>query len=464
MVAAWVESLADMVGLKQKPKRPAPGRRPTQRTPVDPPRADVLEERLLAIVKSTQPTSVRAVGGSLELVGLSQIRTALGVTWDLVRDRVRQITEAELQRHLGPLDLYRIYNPSTYLVCLFEVSEADARSRVGLISQGVRDALAKEFPFLRGRVRPEAYLFALTGRALQDGEGKIVDRLFKFACAIKAEADRKSAGSMRSLVDRSRVLFSPCWKRSRNVVALNRCFLDAKGRGSANDQIRSRYSSYGEAAAELDFLVLSRVAKTLYELRNLGRAAPVLIPVQYETLTHPQSFATYTGLIEAVRPQYRPLIVLQIVDIDGSNTSQAILEIVQKLSLLVRWQALTFDLSDPRIAECAKAPVWALATDLSTRRSTDGSVFQKLCQFRAVASAAGLNTIARGVNSVGLAQIGVKAGLTYMDGSAIQPLSHSPRTVGPLSETPFGFSSNEFVKRWHAGPHGKFVDWHLAQR
>lgn len=464
MVAAWVESLADMVGLKPKPKRPAPSRRAVQRTPVDPPRADVFEQRLQAIFEGTQPTSTRAVGGSLELVGLSQIRPALGVTWDMVRDRVRQITEAELQRHLGPLDLYRMYNASTYLICLFELSEADARNRVALISQGIRDTLAKEFPFIRGRVRPESFLGALNGGALHNGDGKVVDRLFKYTRAIKAEAHRKSAGSTHSLVERSRVLFSPCWKRSRNVVALNRCILDAKGHGSVNSQIRLRYGSYGEAAAELDFLVLSRVAKTLYELKHLGRAAPVLVPVQYETLSHPQSFATYSRLIEAVRAQYRPLIALQIMDIDSSHTSQAILEIVHKLSPLVRWQSLTFDLSDPRIAECAQPPVWALATDLSTRRSTDGSVYQKLCQLRATASTAGLNTIARGVDSVGLAQIGVKAGLTYMDGSAIEPLSHSPRTIGPLSATPFGISSNDFVKRWHTGPHGKFVDWHRTQR
>lgn len=462
MVAAWVESLADMVGIK--PKRPAPSRRPAQRTPVDPPRADVFEQRLQAIFEGTQPTLTRVIGGSLELVGLSQIRPALGVTWDMVRDRMRQITEAELQRHLGPLDLYRIYNASTYLICLFELSEADARIRVTLISQGIRDTLAKEFPFIRDRIRPEHFLGTLNGGALNNGDGKVVDRLFKYTQAIKAEADRKSADSARSLVERSRVLFSPCWKRSRNVVALNRCILDAKGHGSVNSQIRLRYGSYGEAVADLDFLVLSRVAKTLYELKHLGRAAPVLIPVQYETLSHLRSFATYSRLIESVHAQYRPLIALQIVDIDSSHTSQAILEVVHKLSPLVRWQSLTFDLSDPRIAECAQPPVWALATDLSARRSTDGSVYQKLCQFRAIASTAGLNTIARGVDSVGLAQVGVKAGITYMDGSAIQPLSQSPRAIGPLSATPFGFSSNDFVKRWHTPDHRiTSVGWHRTQ-
>ena len=450
MVAAWVESLADMVGLKPKPQRRAPSRRPTQRTPVDPPRADVFEQRLQAIAEGSQPASTRAVGGSLELVGLSQIRTALGVTWDMVRDRVRQITEAELQRYLGPLDLYRIYNASTYLICLFEVSETDARLRIALISQGIRDTLAKEFPFIRNRIYPESFLGTLNGGALHNGDGKVVDRLFKYTRAIKAEAHHKSADSTRSLVERSRVLFSPCWKRSRNVIALNRCILDAKGRGSISRQIRLRYDSYGEAAAELDFLVLSRVARTLYELKHLRRAAPVLVPVQYETLSQTRSFATYSRLIEAVRPQYRPLIALQIIDIDSSHMPPAILEIVHKLASMVRWQSLTFDLSDPRIAECARAPVWALATDLNKRRSTDGSVYQKLCQLRAIASTAGLNTIARGIDSVGLAQVGIKAGITYMDGSAIQPLSQSPRTIGPLSAMPFGFSSSDFTRRWHA--------------
>src|SRR5690606_11196737 len=130
----------------------------------------------------------------------------------------------------------------------------------GLVSQGIRDALAKEFPFIRDRVRPEHFVGTLSGGALHAGEGKVIDRLFNYTRAIKADAERKSADSARSIVGRSRVPFSPCWKRSRNVVALNRCILDAKGRGSVNSQLRLRYGSYGEAAADFDFLVLSRVA------------------------------------------------------------------------------------------------------------------------------------------------------------------------------------------------------------
>ncbi|MHA6729159.1 hypothetical protein [Devosia sp. A369] len=445
MVAAWVETLADRVGLK--PKRVAPSRRPVPRAPAERPRGDVFEQRLEAIFEGTRPVAGRVVGGSLEFAGLSEIRSALGVTWDLVRERVRQITETELQRQLRPLDLYRIYSNSTYLLCLFDLSEAEARSRIGLISQSICDALVTEIPFIRGRIRPEHFVGTLNGGALHGVEGTLIDRLFNYTRTIKAEAQRKTAGSTRSLVDRSRVLFSPCWKRSKNVVALNRCILDARGRG--HGQSRLAYGDYDEAAANLDFLMLSRAAKSLYEMKPSGRAAPVLIPVQYETLSNSRSFATYAALLAAIRGPYRRLIALQIVDIDSSHTPQAILEVVNRLSPQVKWLSLTFDLSDLRIAEAAQLPVWALATDLSNWRSTDGSVYQKLCQLRAVASAAGLNTIARGVDSVGLAQLGVKAGITYMDGSAIQPLSYSPRPISPLTATPFGFSSGDFMKRWH---------------
>lgn len=445
-MAAWVESLADMVGLK--PKRPATSRRPTQRVPPEHPRGDVFEQRLQVVFESTQPSIARAVGGTLELVGLSEIRSALGVTWDMVRDRLRHIVETELQRHLGPSGLFRPYNASTYLICLFDLSEVEANSRVGLISRAIHDTVAKEFPFIRNRVRSEHFIGPLNGGALHNGDGKLIDRLFKYARAIKSEAGPKTV-SRHTMVDRSRVLFSPCWKRSRNVVALNRCILDTKRVGSSGGLIRSRYASYEDAAADWDFLTLSRVVKTLYEQTHVGRTAPVLIPVQYETLGNARSFATYSSMLEAIRERYRPLIALQIVDIDVSHASQAILEVVQELSPLVRWTALTFDLSDHRFAECARPPVWALATDLSRQRSTDGSVYQRLCQLRATAFAAGLNTIARGVDSVGLAQVGTKAGITYMDGAAIQPLSHSPRTIGPVSAAPLGFSWGDFRKHSH---------------
>lgn len=78
------------------------------------------------------------------------------------------------------------------------------------------------------------------------------------------------------------------------------------------------------------------------------------------------------------------------------------------------------------------APIWALAVDLVGARSTDGALYTQLRRFRAVAAAAGMNTFAHGVNSIGLALAGMKAGITYMDGSAIHPLANDPRALGPL--------------------------------
>jgi hypothetical protein len=230
-------------------------------------------------------------------------------------------------------------------------------------------------------------------------------------------------------------------------VGFNRCTLEQRVPGE-HPAVQDRL--HEETLADLDFLLLSRAASTLHGLVRMGRVAPLLIPVYYQTLSNSTSRMSYLRIIEAIHAGYRHLIALQIVDIHASQGPQAVLEVVQHLSHRIKWVSLTFDLSDPRIAECAQAPVWALATDLSRARSTDGLLHSKLQRFHAVASGACLNTFAHGVNSIGLALAGAKAGITYLDGSAIHPVAHAPRAIGPLKPMLSAISSSRVVKRTKA--------------
>ena len=451
MVRAWAESLADIVGLK--PKSPASRGKPAPRLPTRalaaPVRPDTFESRLQTLIDGAATSTTPLLGGSLELVGLDDVRSALGATWDMVRDRVRRVAETELQAQLGPNDFYRIHNSSTYLICFVDQGEPAVRRKVTLISQRIRDVLLREFPFIRNRIRPEHAIASLGAETLAKDGGTLVDRLFAHMQTIKREADRAVLDAVPRLIERSRILFWPSWGTSRNVVAFNRCALDRRMPTPVLDS-STRAGAYGAGLANLDFLVLSRAAKTLHELKQMGRVAPLLIPVQFQTLSDPNGLLTYIKLIEAIHEGYRHLIALQIVDIHGSVKAQAVMDVVQQLSQSVKWLSLTFDLSDPRILECAQAPVWALATDLGGQRSTDSALYPKLRRFQAAASQAQLNTFAHGVNSIGLALAGIKAGITYLDGSAIHPAADDPRAIGPLKPMLSAISSSRVVNHWRA--------------
>jgi hypothetical protein len=409
-----------------------------------PVKADVFDNRLQSVIQASVNGSSPAVGASLELVGLNEVRVSLGAAWNTVRDRVQQVAELELQREMGSNDFCCAYNVSTYLICFVGLPEAEVERKMSHVSQRVRDAVMREFPFIFDRIKPAHFAAGLDGETLTRGHSRVVDQLFEHLRAIKTKSERVAADVVPRLVERSRIVFSPSWSTSKDVVAFNRCTLE---RRLPVDHSTVQDNLHGETLADLDFLILSRAASTLHGLMRVGRGAPLLIPVHYQTLSNSTSRMGYLRLIEAIHKGYRHLIALQIVDIHASQQPQAVLEVVQHLSLWIKWVSLTFDLSDPRIAECAQAPVWALATDLNRARSTDGLLHSKLQRFQAIASGACLNTFAHGVNSIGLALAGAKAGITYLDGSAIHPVAHTPRTVGPLKPMLSAISSSRIVKR-----------------
>lgn len=241
-------------------------------------------------------------------------------------------------------------------------------------------------------------------------------------------------GELSQLVERTNLLFAPCWSTSRNVLAFNRCILEAAGQSRGPESLLTDLNREGgtRAPAEVDQLVLAKAAKKLQTMIGGGRASPLLVPVKYRTISDGASLRTYVKLIQAIQETVRRLLALQIVEIPADRPASSILEDIQNLVPWVKWISLSFDLNDRRIPACAKAPVWALAVDLAGARSTDGMIHSQLRRLQVLAAAAQMNTFAHGVSSIGLALAGVKAGITYMDGSAIHPLANDPRPLGPL--------------------------------
>src|SRR5690606_23189350 len=119
------------------------------------------------------------------------------------------------------------------------------------------------------------------------------EQLYAHTRILKGEADLVAVHSVPRLAGRSRILFWPSWSTSRNIVTFNRCILERRFPVSALDRLTPREGWYGEASTDLDFLVLSRAARALQGLSQSGRVAPLLVPVQYQTLSTPKSLMAY---------------------------------------------------------------------------------------------------------------------------------------------------------------------------
>jgi hypothetical protein len=86
------------------------------------------------------------VAGSLELVGLDDVRRALADSWPAIAERVYDVAEEELQRHLDPLDIFRRHGNAAYLIHFDSLDKQAAELKAQSIAANLRNVLAKKIP------------------------------------------------------------------------------------------------------------------------------------------------------------------------------------------------------------------------------------------------------------------------------------------------------------------------------
>jgi PAS domain S-box-containing protein len=77
----------------------------------------------------------------IKLVGLDEVRTAMGERWRAVAGRAMATAEAIIKRRCGDHDSYSLVDDTSFLICFGTLSERDASFRAAIIGREIRDRL-----------------------------------------------------------------------------------------------------------------------------------------------------------------------------------------------------------------------------------------------------------------------------------------------------------------------------------
>ncbi|SDG41916.1 hypothetical protein [Pelagibacterium luteolum] len=392
------------------------------------------ENRISDQIARTRRDNTSLLGGTVELVGLDDVRRALGPTWAEASSRVGELAQVEIDRRLGGDDFYRAYGTESFLICFVGIDKIEAERRAAQIAAAIKDTLRAAFPSIAQEISPEPFVAELEPQWLSArGQGSLVEQLVHNLLELRREHERGMSRFRSPMLRRSKLLFSPAWHASKQVVAFNHCALDVwKSRSRRLFHSEYPLAESQRLTAEVDFITLSRSIRALYMLLKLGRAAPLLIPVRFSTITNPKSAPAYQRLLETMRPDHKSLFAIEIRDLPSGEDPAMAIEKIAHVLPWVRWLALAVDLRHSRLAEFADPRIWALSVDLSGYKSTDPALRPLLADLHHAAMGAELNTIAHGANSIGLALAAAESGITYVDGAAIHPATLEPRPPSPL--------------------------------
>jgi PAS domain S-box-containing protein len=110
--------------------------------------------------------------GRLKLVGIEEVRAALGARWSSVAARAMATAEVVIKRNCGPQDSYSRADDTSFLMCFGSLSEEEASFRAAMIGREIRNRLIGD-----GQDPEEAYVRSVAAMVRFDDEGQSAESL-----------------------------------------------------------------------------------------------------------------------------------------------------------------------------------------------------------------------------------------------------------------------------------------------
>ena len=146
----------------------------------------------------------------------------------------------------------------------------------------------------------------------------------------------------------------------------------------------------------------------------------MLVAVSFATLHDEHAAAAYCQFLASIPSQYRPSLILEIVDIPLDFGPGQLAPIVSLLNRFIRLVVIEAGIDHPLLSGLGDLNAWAVSVDLGSVRGTDLKLPARLGRFAAAAMEAGVNAIAHNVPAPGLALAAANAGIGFIDGPGLQ--------------------------------------------
>lgn len=374
------------------------------------------------------------LAGSVQLIGLDDVRMSLGDLWDKAADRIHTIAQEEISARLSERDIFRNYNSHTFLICFGTDDEREAAQAAVEISTGIRERIAAEIPETAGRISVSSTTATVKSDDFADA-ADVSARLLEVLRRVRDDMER-TAKEHRSKVIRSfSAHYFPAISPTKGRIVFNTCAANvAFGFPSlATFRAMAEPAQYQETLFRLDLKLLVSAVEALHFSSKQRGCCPLLVPVHLESLRDSGARDELIRLLAAVPEKYNRFILLEITGATTTADCLDFLFIAPELRQRVNRLVLEIGLELVEALALDRIPIWGVSTSLQGRTSIERELPTLLRRYVRWAAEAGLATIGHGANSLGLALLAQKAGFHAIDGPAVYPSSSQPKPSFPVA-------------------------------
>ncbi len=295
-------------------------------------RDDLRRFRIITVLprRDVPPATTMHVAGKIRLVGLDEVKQALGARWAAVAARALTSAEHVVRRRCGPHDTYSRTADGGFLICFANATEQEAEFRAAAVARDIRTRLIGE-----GESEAMAGVSSIAAAVdVPHVPGQSADML---ATAIGerlnrrlAQIEERARATLREAVHSVRCRLEPVRSpRAHEVVAQFARLLPEQ-----EQRILAAYSALPmqeRSGFDFDQLVLGVAAEqALAELAD-GGSLMILLNVDFEVFLERRRTERYVAACQALDGRLRERLVLVLSGMPKGFPKSRVLDCVMRL-------------------------------------------------------------------------------------------------------------------------------------
>ena len=372
------------------------------------------------------------VAGAVRLLGIDEIKRALGDNWPTLATTAMRLTEQVISRHLGPLDTYEQYNNEAFVLTFATGGKLAAEKTTRAIVREITERLAHEAP--SARLRVDHTVAELDWSVIEDAERRgssisdaIADRLSK----VREEARNATVAWRQQLLENTTVRFGQVWNPRTHIIAIYRVMLDAETGKQALERIGALANTdeLRLAMFDLDCLLLGRAIEALHCLLSSGGKAQLLIPVNFHTLNDKLSRERYLKLCRDVPDGYKKFILFQAHGVVPGTPTSRITEVANTLKAHAHGVVVEVTAQAPMLQDLAATNLLGICISAKNFHCRSLEATQRLSRLVTAARGKGLKLFIDSADTIGFVSAAIEADVDYIDGPGIALPSSEPRSA-----------------------------------
>lgn len=416
LIRGGLKKFANML-LALTAEAPAPAARPKANQP-----------RPFGEMRTTRSPTVMA--GSIQLLGMAEIKQRLGARWSDVADIACRIAEQTIQRHISVEDAYQRHGGETFVLCFASPDKAHAEAKTRTIAEEIVTHLAQQKP--RIALRVDHTVAELEWGDIDKGEtGSIAELIARELREVREGAEAAARSWRNEMVRSAGIHVRPIWHPARRVVSIYRAMLKEQTGAHAMQRLAgvTTPEEVKSTLHELDCLIVGRSIKALHRLLHAGGMAQMLVPVNFNSLSDRTAREKYLALCRDIPPHYKRFLLFEVHGAATGTPVSRLVEIALALKPYCHGVLLELPARGGHLQELASVGLLGLAVDAKSLPHDASQAATALTRLVSAATALNLKVFVHGADTVDILEVAQKAQADYVDGAAVARPMAEPKAA-----------------------------------